>query len=240
MCACERWPLIKLTRWGILVRGWKWDGQFHTQQMSAAVTCCNSWTTLIGNGDCYGAGWTSGEGELKLVPGAVAKMDLMEVLLLGFKKGTGHGKYIWRLLKKERKECHSMTVSAVVSVMSTFSSSLCGFSLGIPWVWQSPEASSSLPLKQHGDSAPYSPLVTYNKKYDVRILFFLHCGLVCNSSNCLRSVKVIMSGGYSQERSIRLDRFASLSNSSVVAWTIAFIAVKFLVSTQSSNLQTGE
>lgn len=31
---------------------------------------------------------------LKLVPRAVAKMELMEVLLLGFRKGTRHAQYI--------------------------------------------------------------------------------------------------------------------------------------------------
>lgn len=61
--------------------------------------------------------------------------------------------------------------TAVFSVMSTFASSLCGFSLRSSWVCQSLEASSSQPIKQHGDSAPYSPLVTYGEKYDMRIQY---------------------------------------------------------------------
>lgn len=65
--------------------------------------------------------------------------------------------------KKERIECHFMFVTAVFSAMSTFASSLCGFSLRSSWVCQSLEASSSQPIKQHGDSAPYSPLVAYGK-----------------------------------------------------------------------------
>lgn len=144
--------------------------------------------------------------------------------------------------KTERIECHFMFVTAVSSVMSTFASSLCGFSLCSSWVCQSLEASSSQPIKQHGDSAPYSPLVTYgeNMTWEFSITLFDICGyVVCNSSTCLTCVKVVMSGGCSEERSISLDRFASLS-SFIVAWMIAFIAVDFLVSTQSFHLQTGE
>lgn len=73
---------------------------------------------------------------MKLVPHAVAKMELMEVLLLGFKKMPPGIENTFDIFcsKNERKECHSMTVTAVVRVTSTFSSSLCGFSLRSPWV----------------------------------------------------------------------------------------------------------
>lgn len=211
-----------------------------SRYLQQSVTCCNSWTTRIGNRNSDGVEWTSGGGGCNWYHVRLQKWNWLKYYCWVLGKGSRHAKHIWWLLKKERKECHFITVTAVVGNMSTFSSSLRGFSLCSPWVWQSLEASSLQPIKQHGDPAPYSPLVTYSNNMTWEFCVNLFFGfVVCNSSNCLASGKVIMSEGYWEEWSIGPDRFASLSNRFIVAWTIAFIAVNFLVSTQSFNLQTG-
>lgn len=76
-----------------------------------------------------------GVGGLKFVPCAVAKMELMEVLLLGFKKGTRHAKYICWLLKKERKESDSM----LFSVSGAYFRHLCGGFVDAAHGYDSPE-----------------------------------------------------------------------------------------------------